>query len=71
MRVFWIYFWKSYYRKTKKHQWCVQWKGRKIIVSGFQVTVPIFSKHRKRNPHAVVWGRAQSVKVVDKIAVIS
>jgi hypothetical protein len=69
-RPFYCYFWKSYFYKTKKHQWIVKWKGEKKIVNGFKILVPIQSKSRKTNPHAVVTGLASKITVRNKIATI-
>ncbi len=71
MNVFTLYFWKSHYSRTRQHQWCISWRGRKIIVRAFYIHVPVESRSRKRNPHAVVWGRASKIAVKDKIATIS
>ena len=62
-KVFYCYFWKSFYRRTKKHQWVIQYKGKKHIVNSFKVLVPTESKSRKRNPHAVLWGKARTLKI--------
>jgi hypothetical protein len=69
-RTFICYFWKSYFREKKKHQWIIQWKGKKKIVSGFRILVPTESKSRNRNPHAVLTGKASKITVRNKIAII-
>lgn len=70
MRVFYVYFWKAYYRKTKKHQWIVQFRGKKHIVNGFKIMVNTESKSRKRNPHAVLYGRATKLTINQGIATL-
>jgi hypothetical protein len=57
-RVFYAFFWKSYYRRAKKHKWCIQFKGKRHIVNSFTIKVPTQSKSRNRNPHAVLYGKA-------------
>lgn len=70
-RVFYCYFWKSFYRVTKKHKWAIQWRGKRLIVDGFKVLVPTESRARKRNPHAVLWGKASKITIKNRIATIS
>ena len=71
MRVFYCFFWKSYYRKAKKHKWCIQYKGKKLIVDGFKILVPTETKSRKRNPHAVIRGKASKITVRNRFAIIT
>lgn len=71
MRVFYCYFWKAYFRKVKKHKWCIQFKGKRYIVNGFKVKVPTESKSRSRNPHAVLYGKATRITIKNGIATIS
>lgn len=70
MRVFHCYFWKSFYRKTKQHRWVVQFKGKKHIVKGFKTLVPTETRSRKRNPHAVLWGKAEKMVLKDGFATL-
>ena len=69
-RVFYCFFWKSYHRKTKKHKWVVQFKGKRHIVDGFKINVPIESKSRKTNPHAVVYGKARKLTIKNRQATL-
>ena len=62
-RVFYAFFWKSYYRKLKKHKWCIQYKGKRHIVNSFSILVPTISKARKTNPHAVLYGKASKLGI--------
>lgn len=70
-RVFYCYFWKSFYRQTKKHKWAINWKGKKLIVNGFKILVPTETKSRKRNPHAVIRGKASKITVRNRFAIIT
>lgn len=69
-RVFYCYFWKAYYRQVKKHKWCIQYKGKRHIVNGFKILVPTESKTRKRNPHAVLWGKCSKITIKQGFAII-
>lgn len=69
MRVFYIYFWKSYLRKFKKHKWVVVFKGKRHIVNSFKVLVPTESRSRSRNPHAVLYGKAS--KLTKKLGTVT
>lgn len=69
-RVFYAFFWKAYYRLEKKHKWCIQWKGRRLIVDGFKILVPSETKTRKRNPHAVIHGKASKITIKQRFATI-
>lgn len=69
-KVFYCYFWKSQYRANKKHQWIVQYRGKRNIVNSFKILVPTESKSRNRNPHAVLYGRANQVTIKNKTAII-
>ena len=70
-RVFYCFFWRSYYRQTKKHKWAINWKGKKLIVDGFKILVPTETKARKRNPHAVIRGKASKITVKNRFAIIT
>lgn len=71
MRVFYCYFWKAYHRKTKKHKWCIRYKGKIHIVNGFTVKVPTESRSRKTNPHAVLAGKATKLTLKNNYATLS
>lgn len=69
-RSFYIYFWKAYFRKTKKLKWAINYKGKRHIVDGMKILVPTETKTRKRNPVAVVSGKASKITIKARFATI-
>lgn len=69
-RSFYIYFWRTYFRKTKKTKWAINYKGERLIVDGMKILVPTETKTRKRNPHAVVSGKASKITIKARFATI-
>jgi len=53
-----MFFWKHYLRKYKRIKWCIQIKGKQVIVDSVSIRTTVNTYERKRNPHCVLRGKA-------------
>lgn len=70
MRSFFYHYNKPASKAAKKPVISVHYKGQCHLVDNIIVKVPTWGKLRKTQPHFVVCGRAETLKIEEGVAVI-
>lgn len=61
--VFWYHFNKNAWRARKAISWTVHWKGTCYIVDTITCQVPTYSYERKKQPVAIIKGKARVLEI--------